>query len=40
MIYGKKKQKKKQISAIIMISLDGKGTVFAVKLKLEGELFE
>ena len=35
-----KKTEKKQISAIIMISLDGKGTVFAVKLKLEGESLE
>ena len=27
-------------SATIMISVDGKGTVFPVKLKLQGELFE
>ena len=40
---GKKKKKKteeKQNSATIMISVDGKGTVFLVKLKLKGKSFE
>ena len=39
----KKKKKKigeKQNSATIMISVDGKGTVGPVKLKLQGESFE
>ena len=34
------KTKEKQNSADIMMSVDGKGTVFPVKLKLQGELFE
>ena len=39
----KKKQKKteeKPNSATIIISVDDKGTVFPVKLKLQGESFE
>ena len=36
----RKKQKKNQNSVTIMISVVGKGTVFSVSLKLEGELFE
>ena len=32
-----KKTEEKQNSATIMISVDGKGTVFPVKLKLQGE---
>ena len=36
----RKETEEKQISVIIMISVDGKGTVFPVKLKLEGETFE
>ena len=32
-----KKAEEKQNSANIMISVDGKGTVFPVKLKLQGE---
>ena len=32
-----KKTEEKQNRAIIMISVDGKGTVFPVKLKLQGE---
>ena len=36
----RKKTKEKENRATIMISLDGKGTVFPVKLKLEGESFE
>ena len=35
-----KKQKKKQNSVTIMISIDGKGTAFPAKLKIEGELLE
>ena len=31
---------KKQSSAIIMIPVEAKGTVFPVKLKLQGESFE
>ena len=31
---------KRQSSAIIMISVEAKGTVFPVKLKLQGESFE
>ena len=34
------KQKEKQNSAILMISVDGKGTVSPIKLKLQWELFE
>ena len=34
------KTEKNQNSAIIMISVDGKGTVFPVKLKLQGESFK
>ena len=34
----KKKQKKKNFTIIIFI--DGKGAVFPVKLKLQGELFK
>ena len=33
----RKKAKEKQNSANIMISVDGKGTGFSVKLKLQGE---
>ena len=33
----RKKAEEKQISANIMISIDGKGTGFPVKLKLQGE---
>ena len=36
----RKKTEEKQNSVTIMISVDGKGTVFPVKLKLEGESFE
>ena len=36
----KKKTEEKQNSATIMISVDGKGTVFPVKLKLQGESFQ
>lgn len=32
--------KKNQNSVTIIISVVGKGTVFPVKLKLEGEMFE
>ena len=32
----RKKKKEKQNSATIMTSVDGKGTVFPVKLKLQG----
>ena len=35
-----KKVERKQSSATIMISVDGKGTVFPVKLKLQMESFE
>ena len=35
-----KKTEEKQNSADIMISVDGKRTVFPVKLKLQGESFE
>ena len=35
-----KTQKKNQNSVIIMIPVVGKGAVFLVKLKLEGEIFE
>ena len=35
-----KKTKQKQNSATIMISVDGNGLVFPMKLKLQGELFE
>ena len=34
-----KKPEKKQNSTTIMISVGGKGTVFPVKMKLQGELF-
>ena len=36
----KKKTYKKQNSATIMISVDGKVTVFSMKLNLQGESFE
>ena len=36
----RKKAREKQNSVTIMISAERKGTVFPVKLKLEGELFE
>ena len=36
----KKKAEEKQNSATTMISVDGKGTVFPIKLKLQGESFE
>ena len=36
----KKKAEEKENSATTMISVDGKGTVFPVKLKLQGESFE
>ena len=35
-----KKAEEKQNSATIMISVNGKGTDFPVKLKLQGESFE
>ena len=35
-----KKAEEKQNSATIMISVDGKGTVFPMKLKLQGKSFE
>ena len=35
-----KNRKKKAKNYYQMISVNGKGTVFPVKLKLEGELFE
>ena len=35
-----KKTEQKQNSATIMISVDGNGLVFPMKLKLQGELFE
>ena len=34
------KTEEKQNSATTMISVDGKGTVFSMKLKLQGESFE
>ena len=36
----KKKVEEKQSSATIMISVDGQGTVFPVKLKFQRESFE
>ena len=36
----KKEAEERQNSAIIMISIDAKGTVFPIMLKLQGELFE
>ena len=36
----KKKTEEKQNSATMMISVDEKGAVFLVKLKLQGESFE
>ena len=36
----RKKTEKQQNSATIMTSVDGKGTVFTVKLELKGESFE
>ena len=36
----RKKTEEKQNSAAMMISVDGIGTVFPVKLKLQGESFE
>ena len=36
----RKRTEEKQISVTIMIFVDGKGIVFPVKLKLEGESFE
>ena len=38
--YLSEEKNRKKIRSIIMISVDGKGTVFPVKLKLQGELFE
>ena len=35
-----KKTEEKQNSAIIMTSVDDKGTVFPTKLKLQGKLYE
>ena len=35
-----KKKQKRTNSATIMISVDGKETIFPVKLKLQGEKFE
>ena len=35
----RKNAEEKQNSVTIMISVDGRGTVFSVKLKLEGESF-
>ena len=35
--FPRKKTEKKQNRSTIMISVDGKGTVFPVKLKLHGE---
>ena len=35
-----KKAEEKQNSATIMISVDGKGTVFPMKLKLQGKSLE
>ena len=37
--WGKKKEEKEN-SATMMISVDGIGTAFQVKLKLQGEFFE
>ena len=37
-LWGKNRKKAKNYNQ--MISVDGKGTVFPVKLKLEGESFE
>ena len=39
-IFLRNKTEEKQNSVTIMISVDGKWTVFPVRLKLEGELFE
>ena len=39
-IFLRKKAEEKQNSASMMISVDGIGTVFPVKLKLQGECFE
>ena len=39
-IFLRKKAEEKQNSATTMISVDGKGTVFPIKLKLQGESFE
>ena len=36
----RKSSRRRKKSATITISLDGKGTVFPAKLKLQGELFE
>ena len=36
----KKKVEERQNSATTMISVDGKGTIFPMKLKLHGESFE
>ena len=38
--FPRKKAEEKQNSTTIMISADGIGTAFPVKLKLQGELFE
>ena len=38
--FWEKKTEQKQNSATIMISVDGNGLVFPMKLKLQGELFE
>ena len=36
----RKKTEEKENTATMMISVDGIGTVFQVKLKLQGELFD
>ena len=38
--YLSKKREEKDNSAIIMMSVDGEGTVFSVRFKLEEESFE
>ena len=38
--FGQKKTEEKENRATIMISVDGKGTAFPVKLELQGEQFE
>ena len=40
MLFYTKKTEEKQNNVTIMIYVDGKGTVFPVKLKIESELFE
>ena len=39
-IFLSKKTEQKQDRATILISADGKGTAFSVKLKLQGEYFK